>query len=55
MQNILEHELPERRKYKKVIAWSRDFGIGQYVSLNLTNEELTFDIMWENFEEFRRP
>ena len=33
-ENILECELamlPERRQCKKVIAWSGDFGIDQYV------------------------
>ena len=46
-ENILECELAmlvERRKCKKVIAWSRHFAFNQYVSLNLTNEELTLDV-----------
>ena len=47
--------LAERRKYKKVIAWSGNFGIDQYVSCNLTNEELTLDAIWEKFEEFCKP
>ena len=54
-ENILECELvmlAERRKCKKGIAWSGDFGIDQYVSQNLTNEELTLDVIWEQFEEF---
>ena len=54
-ENILECELGmlvERRKCKKVIAWSGDFGIDQYVLWNLTNEELTLDVIWEEFEEF---
>ena len=41
-KNILKCELAmlaERRKCKKVIAWSGDFGIDQYVSWILTNEE----------------
>ena len=53
-ENILECELAmlvERGKCKKVIAWSGDFGINQYVSWNLTNEELTHDVIWEKFEE----
>ena len=43
-ENILECELamlPEARKCKKVIAWSDDFGLDQYISWNLCNEELT--------------
>ena len=43
--------LAERRKCKKVIALSGDFGIDQYVSWNFTNEEL----IWEEFEEFCKP
>ena len=47
--------LAERRKCKKVIAWSRQFGTDQYVSCNLTNAELTLDAIWEHFEEFCKP
>ena len=47
--------LVERRKCKKVIVWSGDFGINQYVSWNLTNEELTHNVIWEKFEEFCKP
>ena len=57
-ENILECELAmlsERRKCKKVVAWSGDFGIDQYVSCNLSNEELTLDTIWENCEEFCKP
>ena len=49
-ENILECELAERRKCKKVFAWSGDFGIDQYVSWNLTNEELILDVIWEKIE-----
>ena len=47
-KNTLECELAmlaERRKCKKVIAWSRYFWIDQYVSWNFTNEELTLDVI----------
>ena len=44
--------LAERRKCKEVIVWSGDFGIDLYVSWNLTNEELTLDVIQEKFEEF---
>ena len=58
-ENILEFELAmlvDRRKCKKVIAWSGDFGIDQYESWNLTTyEELTLDAIWEKFEEFCKP
>ena len=57
-KNILECELAmlvERRKCKKVIAWSKDFRIDQYVSWNLTNEELALDVIWEKIEEFCKP
>ena len=42
-ENILDCELAmlsEARKCKKVIVWSRDFGLEQYISWNLSNEEL---------------
>ena len=57
-KNILECELAmlvEKRKYKKVIAWSRDFEIDQYVSWNLTNKELALDVIWKKFVEFCKP
>ena len=47
--------LPERRQCKKVIAWSGDFGMYQYVSWSLSNEELMLDTIWEKFEEFCKP
>ena len=37
--------LEEKRKCKKIIAWSTDFGIDQYISWNLTNEELALDVI----------
>ena len=43
-ENILECKLaalPEHQKCRKVIAWSGDFGIDQYVSWSLPSEELT--------------
>ena len=42
-KNILACELamlPEARKCKKVIAWSGDFGLDQYISLCLPQEDL---------------
>ena len=45
-ENILKCELAmlsESRKCKKVIAWSGDFGLDQYISWNLHNEELTLE------------
>ena len=56
--NILKCELailPETRKCKKVIAWSGDFGLDQYISWNLSNEELCLDTMWQKFEDFCKP
>ena len=57
-ENILECELamlPRRRQCKKVTAWNGDFGINQYVSWSLSNEELTLDTIWKKFEEFCKP
>ena len=52
-ENILDCELAmlsETRKYKKVIAWSGDFGLDQYISWNLSNEELCLDTIWQKYE-----
>ena len=47
-QNILECELaalPEHQQCKKVIAWSGNCGMDQYVSWNLPSSEPTLDII----------
>ena len=54
-ENILDCELvmlSEPRKCKKVLAWSSNFGLDQYVSWNISSEELTLEIIWKKFEEF---
>ena len=56
-KHILECELaalPESQ-CKKVIAWSGDSGMDQYVSRGLTKEELQLDTIWAWFEEFCKP
>ena len=55
-EKILECELAmlaETRKCKKVIAWSGDFGIDQYVCWCLTPEELCVDVIGPNFLQAR--
>ena len=47
--------LPEARKYKKVVAWSGDFGLDQYFPWNLSSEELTLEVLWDTFKEFYKP
>ena len=47
--------LPEARKCKNVVAWSGDFGLDQYISWNLSSEELTLEVLRERFEEFCKP
>ena len=57
-KNILDCEfvmLPEPRKCKKLLAWSGDFGLDQYVSWNIPFEELTLEVFWKRFEEFFNP
>ena len=57
-ENILDSELvmlSERRKCKKVITWSVDFSMDQYVSWSLSTENLILDTIWEKFEEFCKP
>ena len=44
--------LSERKKCKKVVAWTGDFDMDQYVSQSLSTEELTFEPTGEKFEEF---
>ena len=44
--------LSEARKCKKVVAWSGDFGIDQYVSWCFPQEELCLEITWNKFKEF---
>ena len=54
-ENILECELaalPEPQQCKKLIAWSGDFGMDQYVSWGLTKDELELETIWSWFEEF---
>ena len=47
--------LEERRKCKKVIAWSGDFGIDQYVSWNLTNESSSLMSYGKNLKSIVNP
>ena len=57
-ENILDCELamlPGSKKCKKVIPWSGDFGMHQYVSWCLPTEEYSLDIMWANYEDFCKP
>ena len=52
VKNILECKLaalPERQQCKKVIAWSRDFGMDQYVSWGLPKDQLTLETIWARF------
>ena len=57
-ENILDCELamfPESKKCKKVIAWSGDFGMDQYVSWCLPMEDLCLDTIWSKYEDFCKP
>ena len=54
-KNILECELtalPECQKCKKVIVWSGNFGMDQYVSWGLSKDEMNLDTIWQRFEDF---
>ena len=42
-------------KCKKLIAWSGDFGMDQYVLWGLTKDELELETIWSWFEEFCKP
>ena len=57
-ENILDCELamlPESKKCKKVIAWSGDFGMDQYVSWYLPTEDLSLEDIWAKLEDFCKP
>ena len=57
-KNILDCELAmlsEARKCKKIVAWSRHFGIDQYISWCLPPEYLGLEVIWTKFEEFCKP
>ena len=57
-KNILECKLaalPECQQCKKVIAWSGDYGMDQYVSWNLSSNELTLDTIWGKYKKYCKP
>ena len=57
-ENILDCELAmlsEARKCKIVVAWSGDFGIDQYVSWCLPQDESCLEMTWNKFEGFCKP
>ena len=57
-ENILDCEfamLPESKKCKKVIAWSGDFGMDQYVLWCLLSEDLSLDTIQAKYEDFCKP
>ena len=57
-ENILECKLAallECQQCKKVIAWSGDCGMDQYVSWNLLPNELTLDTIWGKYKEYCKP
>ena len=47
--------LPESKKCKKVIVWSGDFGMDQYVSWCLPMEDLCLNTIWSKYEIFCKP
>ena len=50
-ENILDFELamlPDSKKCNKVIAWSSDISLNQYVSWYLPADELNFDTIWSD-------
>ena len=47
--------LPERLQCKRVIAWSGNFAMDQYVSWGLPTDQLMLDTIWGRFEEFCKP
>ena len=43
---------PDSKKCKKVVAWSGDFGMDQYVSWCLPGDKLNMDTITSKYEEF---
>ena len=41
------------KSVKKVIIWSGNFGMDQYVSWGLSKEEMNLDTIWERFEDLQ--
>ena len=58
-ENILDCALtvlPKSKKCKKVISWSGDFGMDQYVSWCLPAPAgLCLETIWSKYEEFCKP
>ena len=57
-ENILDCELvmlPESKKCKKVIVWSRDFCMDQYMSWCLSAEDLSLEVILAKYEDFCKP
>ena len=57
-ENILHCEfvmLSGSRKCKKVLVWSGDFGLDQYISCNLSRKDVTLVAIWKKIEEFCKP
>ena len=57
-ENILECQLvalPECQQCKKVIAWSGDCRMDQYVSWNLCSDKLTLETIWGKYEDYCKP
>ena len=47
--------LPDSKKCNKVITFSGDFRMDQYVSWCLPAAEINLDTIWTKFEEFCKP
>ena len=57
-KNILECKLVaplEHKQCKKVIAWSGNCSMDQYVSWNLPSSKLTLDTIWGKYKEYCKP
>ena len=38
-----------------MLAWTGDFGLDQYISWNLSSEDVTLEVIWKKIEEFCKP
>ena len=57
-ENILENVnllcSQKQENARKIVAWSSDFSLGQYISWNLSSKDFTLDVIWK-IEEFCKP
>ena len=52
---VQAHSTPQMPTVQKVIAWSGDCRMDQYVSSNLSSDELTLETIWGKYKDYCKP